>query len=33
MGWFDDRNHVPSVLTATMADKTTKINNAGANGI
>jgi ABC-type multidrug transport system fused ATPase/permease subunit len=33
LGFFDDRNHVPTVLTAAMADQTTKINSAGANGV
>ena len=27
MGWFDDREHNPAVLTSSMAEKATKINN------
>jgi ABC-type multidrug transport system fused ATPase/permease subunit len=33
IGFFDEREHVPTVLTSMMADQTTKLNSAGANGI
>lgn len=33
MGFFDHREFVPSVLTAAMADQTTKLNAAGSQGV